>query len=71
MIDLADVLSVPDFTPEERARIDKVYRELRAKYDPIVKGGFRYRKPPPDFYRDAADKERHAEFMAGTNRNKR
>jgi hypothetical protein len=68
MIDLADVLGIPEFTQEERARIDKVYKELRAKYDPIVKGGFRYRKPPPDFYRDAADKERHAEFMAGVQR---
>jgi len=71
MNDIMEGTGFPEFTMEERARINKAYKELRAKYDPIAKAGFKYRKPPADFYRDAADKERQAERAAGVDRRRR
>jgi hypothetical protein len=68
MIGRVEELEFPEFTIEEQRRIDRVYRELRDKYEPYAKAGFHYRKPPRDFYRDAADKERHALRAAGTGR---
>lgn len=56
---------IPEFTAEERARIDRVFRALRRKYDPVFKAGVRWR-PKPKNYDYLADKKlRDAEIAAG------
>jgi hypothetical protein len=65
MPDRIEEFDIPEFTVEEQRRINKVYKELRDKHEAFAKAGFRWRKPPKDFYRDAADKERHAMQTAG------
>lgn len=64
-ISVSDMVDIPEFTLEERRRIDHLYRELRAKHDFRFKTRVRRVKLPPDHFRDDADKIRHCCAVAG------
>jgi len=69
--DELDLLEPPPlFTEEERKRIDRTYRDLRAKYDPVADELIRARTIPmqKQWDREYAEKLRWAELAAGGKR---
>ncbi len=64
-ISISDMFDVPDFTLEERRRIDQYYKKMRARHDFRFKTTVRRVKLPPDHFRDDADKIRHCCAAAG------
>lgn len=56
---------MPMFSNEERARINKVYKEYRDKYDPATSSSFAMRGLPREESMDLAKKIRDAERVAG------